>query len=133
MLGYLIDFEAWTFIALFAITMLTVRDVRFFVIEFVSVNLTVIGLFVCLLPYRMVPWIWKNDIDQPAGTRWQFYVWIALRNPVSNLRLVPEVSKIGRPYWRKTWGAKPGGFYAHAGWNASGYPVLSAGRNPNAF
>lgn len=102
--------------------------VLFVILQLIFLALFIPGLVLCALPYNMIPWMWRNDLDPIPN-----YVWLALRNPVSNMRLVPGVSKIGRPYWRKTWGAKPGGFYAHAGWNASGYPVLSAGRNPNAF
>ena len=83
-------------------------------------------------------WLWSNGVDGVWGpgkphTRWQAFYWTALRNPVNNLRFVPGVSLIGRPLWRRTWGAKPGGWYAQAGWNSSGYPVLSAGRNFNIY
>jgi hypothetical protein len=53
--------------------------------------------------------------------------------PVVGVRFVPGISKVGRPLWRKTWGARPGGFYVAAGWNNSGYPVLSGGRNVNPW
>lgn len=84
-------------------------------------------------------WIWDNDEDGICApgltppTPWGAFYWSALRNPVNNLRYVPGVSKVGRPLWRKTWGAKPGGWYAQAGWNPSGFPVLSAGRNVNPW
>lgn len=89
-------------------------------------------------------WLWSNDEDgvDPSwytvanptwGTARRIFTWTALRNPVNNFRYVRGVSKIGRPLWRQTWGAKPGGFYAAAGWNRSGYPVLSLGRNFNVY
>lgn len=84
------------------------------------------------------------------------FMWTALRNPCNNLRYVPGVSKVGRPLWRKEWSMKaptittwllplprfklpiPYGlalvlkrYYAQAGWNHSGFPVLSAGINVN--
>lgn len=89
-------------------------------------------------------WLWANDEDGVYPTwyarvnpTWSMsrvsFVWTALRNPVNNLRFVRGVSVKGRPLWRKTWGAKPGGFYVSAGWNGSGWPVLSLGRNFNAY
>lgn len=83
-------------------------------------------------------WIWDNAEDGICApgttpTVWGAFYWSALRNPCNNLRFVPGVSKVGRPLWRKTWGAKPGGYYAQAGWNQSGFPVLSAGRNINPW
>lgn len=89
-------------------------------------------------------WIWDNQEDgvdpmwyRDAHANWpaslREFTWAALRNPVNNLRYVRGVSLKGRPLWRKTWGDRPGGWYAQAGWNSSGFPVLSAGRNPNPF
>lgn len=83
-------------------------------------------------------WLWgnlENGIVGPGMTlnRWSVFYWSALRNSVNNLRYMPGISKVGRPYWRKTWGPKPGGWYAHAGWNNSGFPVLSGGRNINPW
>lgn len=68
-----------------------------------------------------------------TGSRWHAFYWSAIRNDVNNLRYVRGISGVGRPYSRWTWGATPGGFYIHAGWNASGFPVCSAGRNVNPF
>jgi hypothetical protein len=70
--------------------------------------------------------------------RCAFY-WSALRNPCNNLRFEPGVSEVGRPLWKRffnlphvarngwrlTFSWRPS--YAQAGWNESGYPVLSAG------
>jgi hypothetical protein len=73
-------------------------------------------------------WIWSNAIDGVYGpsnpqTRWQAFYWTALRNPVSNFRLVKGVSGAGRPLWY--W--SNGKHYAKAGWVSTGWPVLSAG------
>ena len=83
-------------------------------------------------------WVWDNQEDGICApgttpTTWGAFYWSALRNPCNNLRFVRGVSLKGRPLWRKTWGPKPGGWYAQAGWNSSGFPVLSAGRNVNPW
>lgn len=89
-------------------------------------------------------WLWDNNEDGVAALwyrqqnpTWslarQQFTWSALRNPCNNLRYVRGVSKIGRPLWRITWGAKPGGLYFQAGWNLSGFPVLSGGKNIHDF
>ena len=131
----------------------------FILIQVINIPLFIIGIPVCAVlawggfsyfaednKYHWPRWayIWDNPEDGVDGAWYQRankhrsyamneFIWSALRNPVNNLRYVPGVSGIGRPYWRKTWGAVPGGFYAHAGWNASGFPVLSAGRNNYAY
>lgn len=112
----------------------------FILLQLINIPLMVAGWFICLLPYGIVPWLWRNDVD--AGlivemTYWKRYVYEAWRNPVNNFRFVPGVSQVGRPLWRKTWG-KPNSFgypdhYVMAGWNSSGFPVLSGGTNPNPF
>ena len=89
-------------------------------------------------------WLWDNAEDglfpswyMQQHPTWGLpriaFVWTALRNPCNNLRYVRGVSAKGRPLWRKTWGDKPGGWYAQAGWNTAGFPVLSAGRNINPW
>ena len=83
-------------------------------------------------------WIWGNLEDGIVGpgmtlNRWNAFYWAGIRNPCNNLRYARGVSKVGRPLWRKTWGAKPGGWYVAAGWNNSGFPVLSGGRNVNPW
>lgn len=98
----------------------------FVLIQLVNLLLLVLGLFVCLLPrFAKFTWLWWNNIDPPSTNQpwWPQYYWLALRNPVSNLRLVPGVSKPGRPLWY--W--SNGKYYAKAGWTSNGYPVLSAG------
>lgn len=85
-------------------------------------------------------WIWDNQEDGICAAwyrtpidRWHAYTWSAFRNSANNLRYVRGVSDVTRPLWRQTWGAKPGGWYAQAGWNNSGYPVISGGRNVNPY
>jgi hypothetical protein len=117
----------------------------FIAIQLASLVLTVAGFFVCgalaasgIVPWPAWAWVWNNRIDGLYGpgnphTKWQAFYWTALRNPCNNLRFVAGVSKVGRPLWRRTWGAKPGGWYFQAGWNNSGQPVLSGGRNVNPW
>lgn len=117
----------------------------FIAIQVIALILAVLGIPICatlaasgVIPWPRWAWLWNNQVDGIYGpgnphTRWQAFLWTALRNPVNNLRFVPGVSKAGRPLWRKTWGARPGGWYAQAGWENSGYPVLSAGRNVNPW
>lgn len=127
-------------------------------IQLVALVLAVVGVPICaVLAYGEFShasrdgwhwpkwaWIWDNDEDgtfsawyHAANPTWSFarteFVWTALRNPVNNFRYVRGVSKVGRPLWRQTWGAKPGGWYVAAGWNNSGYPILSGGRNVNPY
>jgi hypothetical protein len=85
-------------------------------------------------------WLWDNQED---GTlpywyalmyKWYsvphaMFMWTALRNPVNNLRFVRGVSGVGRPLWRKTFVFRGKHLYVQAGWNNSGYPVLSGGAN----
>lgn len=136
--------------------MQTARYVALFVaIQLVSLVLSALGLLVvgflaigqsweresAAAPWHWIlaaAWPWDNQVDGICApgttpTTWTAFYWSGLRNPCNNLRFVPGVSKVGRPLWRKTWGAKPGGWYAQAGWNGSGYPVLSGGRNVNPY
>lgn len=119
----------------------------FLAIQLVNVPLIVVGWFLCLSPrLARVSWLWWNDEDGsgPGNTWWQKYKWLAWRNPVNNYRYVKRwlwtsipVSKIGRDLWRPTWGAPnfygKKGWYFQAGWNSSGFPVLSGGRNVNPY
>lgn len=101
--------------------------------------------------------IWDNEEDgilphwyEAQHHAWTdahvMFIWTVFRNPVNNLRFVKRflwlpnlpVSSTSRKLWRVTWGtpATPGAksrWYAQAGWNSSGFPVLSAGSNPNPF
>lgn len=83
-------------------------------------------------------WLLDNEEDGIVGpgealTRWNAIVWTAFRNSTNNVRYLPGISQKGRPFYRKTWGPKPGGLYVQAGWNSSGFPVISGGRNVNPF
>jgi hypothetical protein len=134
----------------------------FIAIQIVSLVLTVLGIPICAIlalacaattksarfpqPPAMAAiwgwprpfWLWSNDVDGVYGsgnphTRWQAFAWTALRNPCNNLRFVPGVSKVGRPLWRVEWTIIDKRYYAQAGWNNSGFPVLSAGINVNPW
>lgn len=77
-------------------------------------------------------WLWDNDLDgicQPltAPTAWGCYRWSALRNPSSNLRLVPGMAGAGLPSERPYYRLEYRGYYFHMGWHNGTYPVLSAG------
>lgn len=83
-------------------------------------------------------WIWDNEEDGVFAD-WYLkahpersevtnaFIWTALRNSVNNLRYVPYISAKGRPLWLRNWTFRGKVFYAKAGWNASGFPVISAG------
>ena len=87
-------------------------------------------------------WLWDNEEDGvcPAwyahDHTWSLsrsvFVWSAFRNPCNNLRFVPGVSLKGRPLWRREWTMLGKPYYVQAGWNESGYPVLSGGINIHA-
>ena len=101
----------------------------YLLIQLVNLCLLPLGLVVCLSPsLAKLSWIFWNSINPPMGDWWASYVWLALRNPVSNLRLVPGVSRPGRPLWLKDFTIKGKPYYIMAGWlGTTGYPVLSAG------
>ena len=128
----------------------------FILIQLVSLVLTLLGIPICaalaysgmsgphtvqgkiLWHWPKLFWLWDNDEDgvwcdwyRKSNPQWsvprQEFMWTALRNPCNNLRYVPGVSKVGRPLWRWTWIFRGTGYYAQAGWNGSGFPVLSAG------
>ena len=126
----------------------------FILIQLVSLVLAIIGIPVCAaLAYLQCAkprdgkwhwprwaWIWDNDQEGTmpdwygvVHPHWSLerreFHWTALRNPCNNLRYVPGVSKVGRPLWRATWTLWGRRYYAQAGWNGAGYPVLSAGIN----
>jgi len=97
----------------------------FIAIQLVNAPLAIAGLIVCVSPrLAKLSWLWWNSIDPPKGSYLEQYYWLAIRNPVSNLRLVPGISGAGRPLWY--W--SNGKFYAKAGWTSNTYPVLSAGK-----
>jgi len=97
----------------------------FVLIQLVNLPLLLLGLVICLWPnLAHALWLWWNDDDPPWNKPWaQQYYWLALRNPVSNLRHVPGISGAGRPLWY--W--SNGSWYAKAGWTSNTYPVLSLG------
>jgi len=102
----------------------------FLLIQLANLCLFPLGLLVCLYPrLAKASWIFWNSVDVPTGSWGSQYVWLALRNPVSNLRLIPGVSRAGRPLWNKQWLIRGTYYYAQAGWlGTTGYPVLSAGK-----
>jgi len=101
----------------------------FLLIQLVNLLLWPIGLVVCLSPsLAKRSWIFWNSVNPPTGSWWASYVWLALRNPVSNLRLIPGVSRPGRPLWLKSIVLSGKPYHAMAGWlGTTGYPVLSIG------
>lgn len=98
----------------------------FILIQVANFALMPVGWVLCVAP-ETTPWLWSNDDDADLIETmhpWDRYVYLAWRNPVSNLRHLPGVSKPGRPLWH--W--SNGRYYAQAGWlGKTGYPVLSAG------
>jgi hypothetical protein len=109
-------------------------------IQIINLILIVPGFLICASPsLAKATWLWWNSDDGDIGTTWlQRYVWLALRNPVSNLRHVRGVSGKGRPLlysWTGSAadGANPrpttAGFYVKIGWEqgAPYYPVFSFG------
>lgn len=102
----------------------------FALIQLVNLPLTVMGWFLCALPYGLVPWLWANDDDDVQIVYmpyWQRYVYEAWRNPVANLRHVRGVSKIGRPLFYKSFVIYSKEFYVKLGWMSDGYPACSVG------
>src|SRR5271166_4579190 len=110
----------------------------FLAIQAVNLPLMLLGIplvALCLMLNVAPPWLWNNSVDPAKGSKWQQFVWLALRNPVSNLRLLPGVSNSARPLWYWTWEWKvltylnpTGQWYFKAGWLPhTGYPCLSMG------
>lgn len=104
----------------------------FVLIQLVNLPLMIIGIPVAafdLIFNEPVPWIWENMDDTPPASwsKWRTFVWLALRNPVANLRHVAGVSKPGRPIFYRTWTTFGKLFYVKAGWMGNGYPAFSAG------
>lgn len=105
-----------------------------------SFLLTILGLFIVSgvlvtsnlsTSWPKWAWIWYNDDDGygPKAGKWNAFVWLALRNPAANLRLVPGVSAPSRPLWYKTFFVLGKQFYHKIGWESGSpyYPVFSAG------
>lgn len=104
----------------------------FALIQLVNLVLLPIGWLACLLPsLARASWIFWNDDDPPLGFAWwKSYVWLAWRNPVSNLRRIRFVSGAGRPliyhWWTKTPDDTKSGWYVKIGWESGPpyYPVF---------
>jgi hypothetical protein len=106
----------------------------FALIQVVNLPLLVAGWFICLSPkFARTTWLWWNSDDPPSGTWWQQYYWLALRNPVANLRHVPGISGPNRPliyhWWTRDWEDFSTGVYVKVGWESGPpfYPVMSGG------
>jgi hypothetical protein len=107
----------------------------FILIQLVNLPLTILGAIICLWPrLAYETWLWWNDDDPPWNKSWvEQYYWLALRNPVANLRRIPGVSGAGRPLLYRWWTSTPNniesGWYVKIGWESGPpyYPVLSAG------
>jgi hypothetical protein len=102
----------------------------FALIQIVNLPLMILGIPVIAFDVifdEPIPWIWNNQDDPPPAGRWQTFVWLALRNPVANLRHLPFVSGEGRPLFYRTWTSFGKLFYIKIGWMSDGYPALSAG------
>jgi hypothetical protein len=105
-------------------------------IQFVNLLLLVPGIPVTALDVffnEPEPWIWYNSTDQPQASwsKWYTFYWLALRNPVANLRLVPGVSGKGRPLFYRDWTWTVLGhskqLYVKIGWMSNGFPACSFG------
>lgn len=98
----------------------------FVLIQLVNLPLAVVGWFLPP-PVAQMLWLWWNDDDAAMLDTMSMgaqYVYTAWRNPVSNLRHIPGVSKTGRPLWLKQ--RTHNGVQQHrmVGWlGSTGYPV----------
>ncbi len=100
----------------------------FILIQLINLPLMLAGLVICLWPtFALYSHLWWNSDDPPTGSWWHQYYWLAIRNPVANLRHVPGVSGKGRPLYYRNWIVKGRQFYFKCGWMSDGYPCLSAG------
>jgi hypothetical protein len=107
---------------------------KFALTQLVNVPLALIGLVVCLSPtVAMASWLWWNDDDGsgPGTTWWSKYYWLAIRNPVDNLKHVERpfvVATPGGPLAYKTWTWFGKQWYYKIGYMPhEGYPACSAG------
>jgi len=64
---------------------------------------------------------WYRTEYRERGFKSNVFRWTAIRNYANNFRFVWGVSGVGRPIWKRTIGAHE----YQAGWNNSGYLVLS--------
>jgi hypothetical protein len=93
--------------------------------------------------WRPLNWVYGNLEDGPSGVYalvwnatgaarvpympnawapWRAYIWSGWRNSADGLKRLFRWT--GGPFKRWEWR----GLYAQAGWNSSGFPVMSAGR-----
>jgi hypothetical protein len=109
--------------------------VFFAAFQLVNTLLSIPGLFICLSP-RLAKWtwLWWNDDDPPSTWGWlRAYKWLAFRNRVANMRLLPGCSGPGRPLIYHWWTSTPNdiksGHYVKIGWYSGPpyYPTMSAG------
>lgn len=121
--------EALVDTGLAAIVALTVRRPVFWLIQFVSWHLMVLGWLVCLWPrLARASQIFWNDDDPPVGRSWWgAYVWLAWRNPVDNLKHARWTQRAGGPLAYKTWLWRGRQFYYKVGWMSDGYAAMSIG------
>lgn len=104
---------------------------KFALVQLVNIPLLLLGLLICISPaFAKWTWLWWNDDDGsgPGKTWWSQYVWLALRNPVDNLKHVKGVAMPGGPLAYKTWFWFGKQFYYKIGYMPhEGYPAFSAG------
>jgi hypothetical protein len=104
---------------------------KFALVQLANLPLMLLGLLICLSPaFAKWTWLWWNDDDgSGTGASWlSKYYWLALRNPVDNLKHVKGVATPGGPLLYKTWFWGKKQFYYKIGYLPSnGYPALSAG------
>ena len=107
---------------------------KFTLTQLLNIPLMVVGFVVCLSPaFAKWTWLWWND-DDGSGTGsswWSKYYWLAIRNPVDNLKHVTwplSVATPGGPMLYKTWFLFGKQFYYKIGYMPhEGYPAFSAG------
>lgn len=100
----------------------------FIAIQAINAALFLPGVLICLWPALAHDlWIFWNKDDEKkidAMSWWDAYTYLAWRNPVSNLRHLPGVSKPGRPLQLQQ--RTKNGVQQHrmVGWlGSTGYPV----------
>lgn len=127
-MNWFVGFELLLGIIVALITFATVRKPIFWVIQFLSINMEIVGWVVCLSPaLAKVSWIYWNDDDGAVGdTWWKRYLWLAWRNPVDNFKHVRWTQAPG-PLVYKTWMWRGKQYYYKAGWMSDTYCALSFG------
>lgn len=104
---------------------------RFALTQLANLPLMALGLVICISPaFAKRTWLWWNDDDGagPGTSWWSKYCWLALRNPVDNLKHVKGVATPGGPLLYRTWFWFGKQFYYKVGYMPhEGYPACSAG------